>query len=37
MEFTFNRENILGKGENAGYEHFLLFQTAFQSLLPQER
>ena len=22
-------ENILGKGENAGYQHFLLFPTMF--------
>ena len=23
-------ENIAGKGENAGYQHFLLFQPCFQ-------
>ena len=23
-------ENIVGKGENAGYQHFLLFQQCFQ-------
>ena len=23
-------ENIVGKGENAGYQHFLLFQRSFQ-------
>ena len=23
-------ENILGKGENAGYQHFLLFSQCFQ-------
>ena len=23
-------ENIVGKGENAGYHHFLLFQKCFQ-------
>ena len=23
-------ENIVGKGENAGYQHFLLFQQYFQ-------
>ena len=23
-------ENIVGKGENAGYQHFLLFQKCFQ-------
>ena len=25
-------ENIFGKGENAGYQHFLLFQQCFQKL-----
>ena len=25
-------ENILGKGENAGYQHFLLFPECFQNL-----
>ena len=25
-------ENILGKGENAGYQHFLLFPKCFQKL-----
>ena len=25
-------ENIVGKGENAGYQHFLLFQQCFQNL-----
>ena len=30
MEFVFDRvENILGKGENAGYQHFLLFLKCF--------
>ena len=24
-------ENIMGKGENAGYQHFLLFPQCFQS------
>ena len=24
------RENIMGKGENAGYQHFLLFPQCFQ-------
>ena len=24
-------ENILGKGENAGYQHFLLFPICFQN------
>ena len=43
MVFVFDRvENIVGKGENAGYQHFLLasqcFQEAFflvKSLFPQ--
>ena len=26
-------ENILGKGENAGYQHFLLFPQCFQIVL----
>ena len=31
MEFGFGRvENIVGKGENAGYQHFLLFPQCFQ-------
>ena len=25
-------ENIVGKGENAGYQHFLLFEQCFQKL-----
>ena len=30
MIFVFdNIENIVGKGENAGYQHFLLFQQYF--------
>ena len=29
-EFVFDRvENIAGKGENAGYQHFLLFPQCF--------
>ena len=29
--FVFERvENIVGKGENAGYQHFLLFPQCFQ-------
>ena len=29
--FVFDREeNVVGKGENAGYQHFLLFQHCFQ-------
>ena len=31
MKFAFGRiENIAGKGENAGYQHFLLFLQCFQ-------
>ena len=31
MGFVFERvENIVGKGENAGYQHFLLFLRRFQ-------
>ena len=31
MGFVFERvENIVGKGENAGYQHFLLFPQCFQ-------
>ena len=31
MKFLFGRaENIVGKGENAGYQHFLLFLQCFQ-------
>ena len=30
-KFAFDRvENIAGKGENAGYQHFLLFPQCFQ-------
>ena len=30
MKFVFGRvENIVGKGENAGYQHFLLFTQCF--------
>ena len=33
MISVFDRvENILGKGENAGYQHFLLFPQCFQKL-----
>ena len=28
-------ENIVGKGENAGYQHFLLFPTMFSTLPKQ--
>ena len=32
--FVFDRdENIVGKGENACYQHFLLFQNVFKRLL----
>ena len=27
-------ENIVGKGENAGYQHFLLFPQYFQKVSP---
>ena len=31
LKFVSRRtENILGKGENAGYQHFLLFPKCFQ-------
>ena len=31
MIFVFDGiENIVGKGENAGYQHFLLFPRCFQ-------
>ena len=34
MELSLNRiENIVGKGENAGYQHFLLFPQWFQKVL----
>ena len=34
----FNRvENTVGKGENAGYQHFLLFSKCFHSLFLQSR
>ena len=33
FNFVFGRvENIVGKGENAGYQHFLLFPQCFQKL-----
>ena len=33
FEIYFEREeNIVAKGENAGYQHFLLFQQCFQKL-----
>ena len=30
-------ENIVGKGENAGYQHFLLFRNVLKRLLFQTR
>ena len=31
IKLVFDRvENIMGKGENAGYQHFLFFQQCFQ-------
>ena len=31
LKIAFGRvENIVGKGENAGYQHFLLFPQCFQ-------
>ena len=33
--FVFRVENILGKGENAGHQHFLLFPQCFQKDLFQ--
>ena len=31
LKFALGRvENIVGKGENAGYQHFLLFPQCFQ-------
>ena len=34
MIFVFDRvDNIVGKGENAGYQHFLLFPQYFQKVL----
>ena len=34
--FVFDRvENIVGKGENAGYQHFLLFLIVFKRLFSQ--
>ena len=34
LKFDLERiENIVGKGENAGYQHFLLFPRCFHNLL----
>ena len=30
LKFVLGRENNVGKGENAGYQHFLLFPQCFQ-------
>ena len=32
MPLRGKKKNIAGKGENAGYQHFLLFQQCFQKL-----
>ena len=33
LKFVLGRvDNIVGKGENAGYQHFLLFPKCFQKL-----
>ena len=35
-QFPFDMvENIVGKGENAGNQHFLLFPQCFQKAFPQ--
>ena len=35
LKFVSGRiENIVGKGENVGYQHFLLFPTMFSKVLP---
>ena len=34
ISFLDGLENTVGKGENAGYQQFLLFPQCFQSLLP---
>ena len=37
LKFDMGRvENIVGKEENAGYQHFLLYPQCFKSLLPQD-
>ena len=37
MAFVLGRlENIVGKGENAGYQHFLLFPQCFQKAFLSE-
>ena len=38
LKFVSERmENIYGKGENAGYQHFLPFPECFQKLAPSLR
>ena len=38
IKFVFKRiENIVVKGENAGYQHFLLFPTMFSNAFPRGR
>ena len=38
MIFAFDRvENIVGKGENAGHQHFLFSDNVFKGLLTQGR
>ena len=35
LKFALGRvENIVGKGENGGYQHFLLFPQCFQKAFP---
>ena len=37
IKLVFNRiENIVGKGENAGHQHFLFFPKCFQKALSSE-
>ena len=37
MKFDLKRlENLVGKGENAGYQHFLLFPQCFQKFCMSE-
>ena len=38
LKFVLGRvENIVGKGENAGYQHFLFFPQCFQRLFSRGR
>ena len=34
LKFVFGRAENMGKGENAGYQHFLLFPLCFKKSLP---